>query len=123
MIYPYVRIRKLFQSCFLWPLNTQGRAQGECSSECVHLGGVSSLFCAKCDDVLAVLPPTKLLPSCSSDYLAAHLTKLQWCNEAVGKVCGKNTDLLIWESMHILAKKKEHVYCIARVSSLPENNS
>lgn len=81
---------------FLW---------GERSSEHTRLGGAPSLFCAKCDDVLTVLPLMKLLPSCSSDYSAAHLTKLQWCNEAVGKSCGKNTDLLIWESMHILPKK------------------
>lgn len=68
-------------------------------------GRCPSLFCAKCDDVLPVLPLAKLLPSCFSDYLPVHLTKLQWCNKAVGKACGKNTDLLIWESMHILAKK------------------
>lgn len=84
-------------------LNTQGRLQRGCSGEL--LGGAPGLFCAKCDDVLPVLPHTNLWPSCSSDYLAAHLTKLPWCNKAVGKACGKNTDLLIWESLHTLAKR------------------
>lgn len=82
---------------FLW---------GEHSRECIYLLSIQSLFYDKRVNVLAALPHMELLLSCSSNYLAIYLTKTKLrCDEAVGKACGMNTDLLIWGSMHILAKK------------------
>lgn len=82
---------------FLW---------GERSGERVHPGGTQSLFSDKRADVRAALPHGKLLPSCASNYLAAHLTKAMLrCNEAVGKARGRNAGLLIWGWMHSVAEK------------------